>query len=85
MVLGGSVVENTPENSGDTCLIHGSGRSLQEGNGNQLHCSCVKNPMDRGIWWATIHGVEKESNMTYRLNNSNNISYYYKDYFTIIF
>ena len=61
---GGSMVENTPANSGDTCLIPGSGRSFQEGNGNQLHYSCLKNPMDRGIWWTTVHGVEKESNMT---------------------
>ena len=29
--------------------------------------------MDKGAWWATVHGIEKESDMTYRLNNSNNI------------
>ena len=28
-----------------------------EGNGNLLRSSCLKNPMDRGTWWATVHGV----------------------------
>ena len=35
-----------------------------EGNGNPLQDSCVGNPMDRGAWWATVHGVAKESNTT---------------------
>jgi len=30
-----------------------------EGNGKLLQCSCLKNPMDRGAWWATVHGVAK--------------------------
>ena len=34
------------------------------GNGNPLQYSCLGNPMDREAWWATIHGVEKESDMT---------------------
>ena len=33
------------------------GRSHGEGNGNPLQYSCLENPMDRGAWWATIHGV----------------------------
>ena len=37
--------------------ILGSGRSLGEGNGNTLQYSCLENPMDRGAWWATVHGV----------------------------
>ena len=37
----------------------GSGRSPGEGNGNPLQCSCLENPMDRGAWWATVHGVSK--------------------------
>ena len=41
----------------DVGLIPGSGWSSGEGNGNALQCSCLENPMDRGAWWATIHGV----------------------------
>ena len=43
--------------SGDGGLIPGSERSPGEGNGNPLQYSCLKNPMDRGAWWATVHGV----------------------------
>ena len=35
----------------------GSGRSPGEGSGNPVQCSCLENPMDRGAWWATVHGV----------------------------
>ena len=35
------------------------GRSPEEGNGNPLQCSCLENSMDRGAWWATVHGVTK--------------------------
>ena len=42
---------------GDTCLIPGSGRSPGEGNGYPLQYSCVENPIDRGAWRATAHGV----------------------------
>ena len=42
---------------GDPGLIPGSGRSPGEGNGNPLQNSCLKNPMDRGAWQATVHGV----------------------------
>jgi len=42
-------------NAGDP----GLGRSLGEGNGNPLQYSCLKNPMDRGAWWVTVHGVAK--------------------------
>ena len=58
----GSVVKNTPVNTGDagdTGSIPGSGRSPGEGNGNPLQYSCMENPMDRGIWQATIHRVAK--------------------------
>ena len=61
---GGSVVKNLPANTGDTGSIPGLGRSLGEGNGSPLQCSCVGNPTDRGAWWATVHGVMKESDMT---------------------
>ena len=44
-------------NAGDLGLIPGSGRVPGEGNGNPLQYSCLENPMDRGAWWATVHGV----------------------------
>ena len=50
-------------------LIPGWGRSPGEGNGNPLQFSCLGNPMGRGAWWATIHGVSKELDTTSRLNN----------------
>jgi len=56
---GGSVVKSPPANAGDAGLIPGSGRSPREGNGNPLQYSCLGNPIDRGAWWATVHGVAK--------------------------
>ena len=44
---------------GDPASIPGSGRSPGEGHGNPLQYSCLENPMDRGAWWATVHGVAK--------------------------
>ena len=46
-------------NAEDVGLIHGSGRSPGEGNGNPLQYSCLGNPTDRGAWRATVHGVAK--------------------------
>ena len=37
----------------------GWGRSLGGGNGNPLQCSCLGNPMDRGIWWATVPRISQ--------------------------
>ena len=56
---GGSGVKNPPANAGDVGLIPGSGRSPREENGNPLRCSCLGNPMDRGAWWASVHGVTR--------------------------
>ena len=47
-------------NVGDTGSILGLERSPGEGNGNPFQYSCLENPMDRGPWWATVHGVIKE-------------------------
>ena len=44
-------------NAGDPGSIPGSGKSPGEGNGNLPQYSCLENPMDRGAWWATVHGV----------------------------
>ena len=61
---GGSVVKNLPANAEDVDSIPGSGRSPGEVNGNPLKYSCLGNPMDRGAWWATVHGVAKELDTT---------------------
>ena len=42
---------------GDLDLVPGSGRSPGEGNGYPLQYSCLENSLDRGTWWATVHGV----------------------------
>ena len=51
----GSVVKNTHANAGDSSSIPGSGTSPGGENGTPLQCSCLKKPMERGAWWATIH------------------------------
>ena len=65
------MVKNPPANVGDVGSVPGSGRSPGEGNDFPLHYSCLENPMDRGAWWATAHGVTKESNMTEELSTGN--------------
>ena len=46
-------------NAGDLDLIPGLGKSPGEGNGYPLQYSCLENSMDRGAWWATVHGITK--------------------------
>ena len=57
-------------NTGDLGSIPGSGRCPEEGNRNPLQYSCLGNPKERGAWWATVHGVTKESDMTEKLNKN---------------
>ena len=69
---GGSVVKNTPANAGDV----GSKpveRFSGEGNSNPLQYSCLRNPMDRGAWLVTVHGVTKESHTTWLTKSHNNV------------
>ena len=63
---GGSDGKEAFCNARDLGLTPGSGRSLAEGNGHPLQYSCLENPMDRGAWWGTVHGVA-ESGMTGQL------------------
>ena len=53
------MVKASAYNARDMGSIPGSGRSPGEGNGNPLQYSCLENHMDRGAWWATVHGVAK--------------------------
>ena len=56
---GGSDNEESVLNAGDLGSIPGLGRSLGEWNGNPLQYSSLENPMDRGVWRTTVHGVAK--------------------------
>ena len=56
---GASAVKNPHANAGDAGSIPGLGRSPGGGHGNPLQYSYLENPMDRGAWWATVHGVPK--------------------------
>ena len=56
---GGSDSKESACNAGVSGLILGLGRSPGEGNGNPLQYFCLENPMDRGAWRATVHGVIK--------------------------
>ena len=56
------VVKNPPANAGDikdAGLISGSGRSPGERNGNPFLYSCLRNAMDRGTWWISVHSIAK--------------------------
>ena len=56
---GGSDGKETACNMKDLCSISGLGKFPGEANGNQLQYSCLENSTDRGVWWATVHGVTK--------------------------
>ena len=61
--MASQVVQENPSanarDTGDPGLIPGSERFPGEGHGNPLYYSSLENPMDRGVWWATVHGVTK--------------------------
>ena len=52
-------IKNPSANAGDSGSIPELGRSPGGGNGKPLHYYCLENSMDRGAWWATVHGVTK--------------------------
>ena len=58
------MVKNSQANAGVVGSIPGSVRSPAGGNSNPLQYSCLENLIDRGAWWATVHGVTKELDMT---------------------
>ena len=59
---GGSEVKASACNVGEPGSIPGSGRSPGERNGNPVQYFCLENSMDRGVWWATVHGITKRHN-----------------------
>ena len=64
------MANNPPANAGDMGSIPGVGRSPGEGNGKPLQYSCLENPMDRGAWRATVHGVAKSRMLLSNLTRS---------------
>ena len=64
------MVKNLPANAGDAGSMLESGRSPGRGNGNPLQYSCLENLVDKGAWWAVVHGGHKELGMTEELNTS---------------
>ena len=72
---GGSMVKNPPAIAGDVGSIPRSGRPPEEGNDNPFQYPCLGNPMDRGAWWATVHGVKKSQT---RLKMHTHITFYQK-------
>ena len=65
---GDSVIKNTPANTEDSSLILGLRKSPGGGNGNPLWYFFLENSMDRGAWWAIVHGATKELDMTEQLS-----------------
>ena len=86
---GGSDGKESAFNVGDPGLIPGSGRSSGERNGNPLQYSYLENPMDRGVWRATVHAVAKSqtqlSNEHFHFHMKNNTFYYVVSYEIAIF
>ena len=74
---GGSVVKNPPADAEGTGSIPGSGRSPGERNGNPLQYCCLGNPMERGTWKATVHGVAKELGHNLYIVASSKISFFF--------
>ena len=59
------IYKESAHSAGDADSITGLGRTPGKGNGNSLQYSCLGNPMDRGAWQATVHGITKELDYVY--------------------
>ena len=64
----GKILPASAGNAREMGSIPGSGRSPREGKSNPFQYSCLENPMDRGAWWATVHGVAKSRTQLKRLS-----------------
>ena len=72
----GLVIKNPPASEGDlrdSSSVPGLGRSLGGGHGKPLQYSCLKSPMDRGAWQATVHGVTKSCTRLSTMNTMPNV------------
>ena len=67
----GSDGEESAHDAGDLGSVPGLGRSSGEGNGYPLQCSCLENPMDRGVWWAIVHGISENQTQLSDLHLTN--------------
>ena len=76
--LGGSDTKESACSTGDPGLIPGLGRSPREGNDYPLQYSCLKYSMDRGAWWATVHGVAKSRTWLSNLHTHMNVVFQQK-------
>ena len=77
---GGSGGKESARNVGDLGSIPGLGRSPGDGNDNPFQYACLENPVDRGAWWATVHGVAKSwtrlSDFTFTFINDTHVPLY---------
>ena len=64
----GSPGKQSTHNAGDLGLVLGLGRSPGEGKGYPVQYSSLENSMDRGAWWATVHGITKSRTQLKRLS-----------------
>ena len=70
------MVNNSPANAGDirdSGSVPELGKSPGGGHGSSLQYSCLKNPMDGGVWQATVHGVTKSQTRLKPLNTGTNL------------
>ena len=79
----GSVVKNLCARAGGMGLIPGWGRFPGEEHGNPFQYSCLGNPVDRGAWWATVHGVAIRVGHDLVTNNKNNKLSLYSHFFRL--
>ena len=81
--FGGSEGKESTCSVGNLSSIPGSGRSPGEENDNPLQYSCLENPMDRGVWWATVHSVA-ESDTTEVTSLTHSFTVAHMDFINLI-
>ena len=80
------MLKNMSSNAGDMGSIPGSGRFPGGGHSNPLQCSCLENPMDRGAWKATVHGVAKsQTGLSIKTIEYSSLCYSVGPYLSIVY